>query len=545
MGVRGYKVLAQACSLTSNTAVGGRRQLQRHLFKKGQVAQGGQGGWGWGGGLNACTNGFAITVTLTNCSLMSNAAIGGAAVPRAAGSGGQGGNGYGGAILVWGEAGAVALATLTGDTMTSNSAQAGQGGAGSSTKKTNNNGRAGVAEGGSLWVNATYATVYLERFHVELRDGRQPRQCCWAVHPDPLSLPTAGGGGLGWANRNSGAGPGEPLRVVRPVYRRPHRGEARRTRQAKRGRADRAPPGCSYVSHPTTLRLSQENDDDLHEAMPTDSPVPRRGGALRRHGRHSRASGAVPDRRAGQWLLPRPSRPRCRRPAACVVHKMDVIGVAVARCRRREFPLPMPRRSPGGPGRRPGRGDAHRREASTPSAVVPAAGQQPLGTGRPDLTGFQWRSTDPRRRGPGAGLTGRGVRVMDMDGGIMTQHPDLVDNLNVGLSKSFVEDEGVEFVPGGGLRELQPCHSCRRDHRRGRQRLRDDRRRPGRGNRPGQGRADATETIRPSAAIAALVYAADIHADVVNMSWGVLLARSYGYPYPPVWSIRNGTAPRS
>jgi subtilisin family serine protease len=40
---------------------------------------------------------------------------------------------------------------------------------------------------------------------------------------------------------------------------------------------------------------------------------------------------------------------------------------------------------------------------------------------------------------------------------------------------------------------------------------------------------DADESIRPSAAVAALVYAADIQADVVNMSWGVLLPRSYGY----------------
>jgi Subtilase family len=49
---------------------------------------------------------------------------------------------------------------------------------------------------------------------------------------------------------------------------------------------------------------------------------------------------------------------------------------------------------------------------------------------------------------------------------------------------------------------------------------------------------DADETIQPSAAIAALMYAADIHADVVNMSWKVDVWKfqaSWVQTYPPEW----------
>jgi subtilisin family serine protease len=56
---------------------------------------------------------------------------------------------------------------------------------------------------------------------------------------------------------------------------------------------------------------------------------------------------------------------------------------------------------------------------------------------------------------------------------------------------------------------------------------------------------DATETIRPSAAIAALLYAGDIQADVVNMSWLVYLPKKQGgdwSAWPPWWQEWHSTA---
>lgn len=147
----------------------------------------------------------------------------------------------------------------------------------------------------------------------------------------------------------------------------------------------------------------------------------------------------------------------------------------------------------------------------------------PWGSSPPDFTSFQWAQkaihADEARA---LGVTGKGVRVVVMDGSIMTKHPGLVNNLNVALSKSFVPDEGVEFDPttalthfshathvagiiaanlvnGGGTIGVAPQAElvlAKVGH-------------------------DADETIQPSAAIAALMYAADIHADVVNMSWKV------------------------
>jgi subtilisin family serine protease len=170
---------------------------------------------------------------------------------------------------------------------------------------------------------------------------------------------------------------------------------------------------------------------------------------------------------------------------------------------------------------------------------APSSGS-PWGSPPPDLTSFQWAQkaihADDAR---GLGVTGRGVRIVVMDGSIMTQHPGLVNNLNVALSKSFVPDEGVEFDPttalthfshathvagiiaanlvnGGGTIGVAPQAElvlAKVGH-------------------------DADETIQPSAAIAALMYAADIHADVVNMSWGVYVWKtqaSWLPSYPPEW----------
>jgi subtilisin family serine protease len=167
---------------------------------------------------------------------------------------------------------------------------------------------------------------------------------------------------------------------------------------------------------------------------------------------------------------------------------------------------------------------------SDPNAAVPAARGSPWGTGRPDLTSFQWaQEAIHANEARALGLTGKGVRVVVMDGSIMTKHPDLVDNLNVDLSVSFVPDEGVEFVPGGLSGNFS--HAT---HTAGIIAAADN----GFGTTGVAPHAeivlakvgrDADESIRPSAAVAALVYAADIQADVVNMSWGVLLPRSYGF----------------
>jgi subtilisin family serine protease len=75
------------------------------------------------------------------------------------------------------------------------------------------------------------------------------------------------------------------------------------------------------------------------------------------------------------------------------------------------------------------------------------------GSGNPvpknaDLTGLQWGLQ--AIQAPAAwdlGVTGKGVRVAVIDTGIMTKHPDLVRNLNLGLSKSLVPGETVEFIP--------------------------------------------------------------------------------------------------
>ncbi len=67
-----------------------------------------------------------------------------------------------------------------------------------------------------------------------------------------------------------------------------------------------------------------------------------------------------------------------------------------------------------------------------------------------DLTPLQWGLQ--AIQAPAAwelGFTGKGVRVAVIDSGIMTTHPDLVRNLNLALSKSLVPGETVEFIPGG------------------------------------------------------------------------------------------------
>jgi len=47
------------------------------------------------------------------------------------------------------------------------------------------------------------------------------------------------------------------------------------------------------------------------------------------------------------------------------------------------------------------------------------------------------------------GVTGKGARVAVIDAGVLTTHPDLAPNLNLALSTSAVPGETVEFIPGG------------------------------------------------------------------------------------------------
>jgi subtilisin family serine protease len=167
-------------------------------------------------------------------------------------------------------------------------------------------------------------------------------------------------------------------------------------------------------------------------------------------------------------------------------------------------------------------------------------GGSPWGDSPPDLTSFQWaRQAIQADDAQALGFTGRGVRVVVMDGSIMTQHPGLA-RLNVALSKSFVPEEGIEFVPGGVSGNFSHATHVAGIIA---------------GNQTASGGGtigvapeaelvlakvgrDEFETIQPSAAIAALVYAADIDADVVNMSWGIYLwkfQRSWYPGYPPEW----------
>jgi subtilisin family serine protease len=217
-----------------------------------------------------------------------------------------------------------------------------------------------------------------------------------------------------------------------------------------------------------------------------------------------------------------------------VVHKMDVIGVAVARSDDPSF-VANASAIPEVQSVVPDVEMPITRGIDT-SAAVSAPGSSPWGTGQPDLTSFQWaQQVIHANEARALGFTGLGVRVVVMDGSIMTGHPDLVDNLNVSLSKSFVEDEGVGFVPGGVSGNFS--HAT---HVAGIIAAADN----GFGTTGVAPHAeivlakvgrDATETIRSSAAIAALVYAAEIQAHVVNMSWGVRIPKSYGYPWPSGW----------
>jgi lantibiotic leader peptide-processing serine protease len=81
----------------------------------------------------------------------------------------------------------------------------------------------------------------------------------------------------------------------------------------------------------------------------------------------------------------------------------------------------------------------------------PASKEQPSLVKGADFTPLQWGLQAIQAPAAWAlGFTGKGVRVAVLDGGIMTAHPDLAPNLNLALSTSTVPGETVEFIPGAG-----------------------------------------------------------------------------------------------
>ncbi len=134
-------------TVSSNMAQGGAGYAGAYV--------GGNGGNGGGGGLYVA----AGTVTLTNVTLSSNSAQGGQGA-GSSGAGGNGGNGLGGALEVSG-----GTASLTSVTVTSNDAQPGLGGDGGAQLGMGDGpgGLSGVAAGAGICI-ASGDTVYLDSF---------------------------------------------------------------------------------------------------------------------------------------------------------------------------------------------------------------------------------------------------------------------------------------------------------------------------------------------------------------------------------------------
>ena len=169
--VSGGTVTSTNDILSSNAAVGGQGGAGTAGFNGQNGGNGGPGGIGYGGGVCVA----AGKVTLSNDTLTGNLAQGGQggqggkAYPRYypyhivwgnGGNGGNGGDGFGGGLCALG--GSI---TLTGDTITSNTAQGGNGGAGGSGRSYGLTGGTGVGEGGGLFLDPP-AVAYLDPFTV-------------------------------------------------------------------------------------------------------------------------------------------------------------------------------------------------------------------------------------------------------------------------------------------------------------------------------------------------------------------------------------------
>ncbi|MDM8007556.1 MAG: S8 family serine peptidase [Phycisphaerae bacterium] len=162
------------------------------------------------------------------------------------------------------------------------------------------------------------------------------------------------------------------------------------------------------------------------------------------------------------------------------------------------------------------------RSDTEPLPAEPASKQKPAIEKGADLTGLQWGLQAVQAPAAWAlGFTGKGVRVAVLDGGIMTTHPDLAPNLNLQLSTSVVPGETVEFIPGAGSGNRS--HAT---HVAGIIAAADN----GFGTtgvapdvelvaiKIGSDRAYST---RMSWAVEGILYAAQIRADVANMSFAV------------------------
>jgi hypothetical protein len=150
--VAGGTVTLTGDTLSSNSAVGG-AGAQGPVY----IAPGN----GYGGAVYVAGG----AVTLTGDTLSSNTAVGGVGGTAPSGTGGNGGNGYGGALYAAG-----GRVTLRNDTMSANSAQGGTGGTGASKAK---NGRAGLGQGGGLYI-ASAAALSLDAFTLSHTTGNKP-----------------------------------------------------------------------------------------------------------------------------------------------------------------------------------------------------------------------------------------------------------------------------------------------------------------------------------------------------------------------------------
>jgi len=122
------------------------------------------------------------------------------------------------------------------------------------------------------------------------------------------------------------------------------------------------------------------------------------------------------------------------------------------------------------------------------------------------------------------GATGAGVRVAVLDSGIDSDHPDLIDNLNMSLATSFVDGEAVDQLPnsssnhgthvagtiaaadnGFGVIGVAPHAEIV----------------------PVKVLSSYTGSGSSYSVMAGIVYAANIDADVINMSLGSMMPHNY------------------
>lgn len=136
------------------------------------------------------------------------------------------------------------------------------------------------------------------------------------------------------------------------------------------------------------------------------------------------------------------------------------------------------------------------------------------------------------------GIRGQGVRVAVLDGGFDLTHPDLVPNINFALSTSFVEGEDVQYALGDvfshGAHVAGTIAAAQNDF-------------GVIGIAPDAELvlvkviSDIEGTGSFADIIAAIVYAANIDADVINMSLGAGLPRS-GFMTEEGWVGANEVA---